>query len=79
MFNITDDHLNKSLEEWSFTENDTIPCAYGYDYNQTWYKRTVVSDENWICDKALYQTNMFVFHSIGEIVGIFVFGQLGDT
>ena len=27
----------------------------------------------------MYQTNSFVFNRIGEVVGTFIFGQLGDT
>ena len=78
MFNISD-KLSQPIDQWKFTKNDTISCVDGYDYDKTWYTRTVVSDENWVCDQNLYQTNTFVFHRIGEIIGTFVFGQLGDT
>lgn len=78
MYNIST-QLNKSIDEWKFESHDTIPCVYGYEYDKTWYTRTAVSDENWICDRGLYMTNTFVFHRIGEVLGTFVFGQLGDT
>lgn len=78
MYNISDE-LHKSVDQWNFTGKDPISCVHGYDYDKTWYARTVVSDENWVCDRVLYQTNTFVFHRIGEVVGTFVFGQLGDT
>lgn len=78
MFNISS-QTNKPVSEWKFTENDEISCAHGYDYDKSWYERTAVSDEDWVCDRTLYQTNTFVFHRIGEVVGTFVFGQLGDT
>lgn len=78
MYNITT-QLHKPTGEWVFSANDSIPCAHGYDYDKTWYKRTAVSDENWVCEKTLYQTNTFVFHRVGEVVGTFIFGQLGDT
>lgn len=54
-------------------------CIHGYDYDKEWYERTVISQENWVCDKNLYETNTFVFNRVGEVVGTFVFGQLGDT
>lgn len=54
-------------------------CVYGYDYNKTWYGSTTVSDQDWVCDKALYQTNVFVWHRAGEVFGMLIFGQLGDT
>lgn len=78
MFNISNQEQT-SVSDWSFNDNDTIACTHGYDYSKTWYARTAVSDEDWVCDRGLYQTNTFVFHRIGEVVGTFVFGQLGDT
>jgi MFS transporter, OCT family, solute carrier family 22 (organic cation transporter), member 4/5 len=78
MYNVST-QLGKSPADWNFTESDVTTCVHGYDYDKTWYERTVVSDEDWVCDQTLYQTNTFVFHRIGEIVGTFVFGQLGDT
>lgn len=78
MYNIST-QIDKPVDQWKFTGNDTISCVHGYDYDKTWYLRTAVSDENWVCEKTLYQTNTFVFHRIGEVVGTFVFGQLGDT
>lgn len=56
-----------------------IECVHGYEYDKTWYDRTVVSQENWVCEKDLYQTNTYVFIRIGEVIGTFFFGQLGDT
>lgn len=78
MFNISEE-MHKPIDQWNFTGKDPISCVSGYDYDKTWYTRTAVSDENWVCDRALYQTNTFVFHRIGEVVGTFIFGQLGDT
>lgn len=78
MYNISS-QLHLPIANWSFTEDDKISCIHGYDYDKTWYKRTVASDEDWVCDRALYLTNTFVFHRIGEVIGVFVFGQLGDT
>ncbi|XP_063703892.1 organic cation transporter 1-like [Culicoides brevitarsis] len=54
-----------------------INCWF-YDYDETWYDQTVVSQENWVCDRALYVTNTFSFHRLGEVVGTFIFGQLSD-
>lgn len=78
MFNISN-QLHNSVEFWRFNDNDTISCDFGYDYDKTWYKRTVVSDQDWVCERTLHLTNTFVFHRIGEITGTFFFGQLGDT
>lgn len=53
-------------------------CIYGYEYNRTWFRSTIITDNDWVCDKELYKYNSFVFDRIGEIFGSFVFGQLGD-
>lgn len=78
MYNISN-QMHKSNDQWKFNDADAISCVHGYDYDKTWYARTAVSDEDWVCDRALYQTNTFVFHRLGEVIGTFVFGQLGDT
>lgn len=56
-----------------------VDCSYGYEYDKQWYESTAVSQENWVCDKELYKTNTFAFSRVGEVLGTFVFGQLGDT
>lgn len=53
-------------------------CRHGYDYDHTYYERTAVTQENWVCDKELYVTNTFVFNRLGEVVGTFFIGQMGD-
>jgi len=69
-----------SLEsvEYNRTEHDIIGCQYGWDYDHTWYTRTVVTQEDWVCEKELHVTNTFVFSRAGDVLGTFVFGQLGD-
>lgn len=72
--------IGEPTDSWPpFNETDRISCEFGYDYDKTWYKRTAVSDEDWICEKGLFLTNTFVFHRVGELLGTFIFGQLGDT
>lgn len=64
--------------EYNRTENNIIGCQYGWDYDHTWYTRTVVTQEDWVCEKELQVTNTFVFSRAGDVIGTFVFGQLGD-
>jgi OCT family organic cation transporter-like MFS transporter 4/5 len=54
-------------------------CVNGYEYNKTWYERTTVSDQDWVCEDAIKQSNIFAWHRVGEVIGTFFFGQLGDT
>lgn len=56
-----------------------VPDCDIYEFDRQWYADTVVSQENWVCSKDMYQTNTFVFNRIGEVIGTFFFGQLGDT
>ncbi|KAI4467000.1 solute carrier family 22 member [Holotrichia oblita] len=59
---------------------DTIAtdCQYGWEYDQTWYTSTAVTQENWICNNKLHVTNVFVFTKVGDFLGTFIFGQIGD-
>jgi len=54
-------------------------CLHGWDYDRTWYTRTVVTEQDWVCDKELYVTNTFVFSRAGDVIGNLIFGQLSDT
>ncbi|ETN61190.1 mfs transporter [Anopheles darlingi] len=54
-------------------------CAYGYDYDRTYYDRTPITEYDWICDKGFRETNIFIYNRLGELVGTVVFGHLGDT
>lgn len=51
---------------------------YGMEYDKTYYDVTVVSEQDWVCDNELYATNTFVLNRFGEVIGTFIFGQLGD-
>ncbi|XP_058467365.1 beta-alanine transporter isoform X2 [Malaya genurostris] len=79
MYNVTEEHLRVHYSEWHFQESDIINCAYGYDYDRTYYDRTPITEHDWICDKGFRETNIFVYNRFGELVGTFIFGQLGDT
>ncbi|XP_065079930.1 beta-alanine transporter isoform X1 [Ochlerotatus camptorhynchus] len=79
MYNVTEAHLQQHHSEWNFLETDIINCAYGYDYDRTYYDRTPITENDWICDKGFRETNIFVYNRFGELIGTFIFGQLGDT
>ncbi|XP_063705241.1 carcinine transporter-like isoform X2 [Culicoides brevitarsis] len=79
MYNISASQLLEwdSKQQNLSTEHE-ISCVNGYEYDKTWYEETVVSKENWICDRTLYVTNALSFNRFGEVVGTFIFGQMGD-
>ncbi|KDR09584.1 hypothetical protein L798_00320, partial [Zootermopsis nevadensis] len=82
MYNVST-QLNTTASLQSMNNNSTrlqiVGCQNGWVYDHTWYTRTVVTQENWVCDKELYVTNTFVFSRAGDVIGTFVFGQLGDA
>ena len=53
-------------------------CQYGWEYDTTWYKMTVSSQEDWVCDKELYVANAIFFCRMGEAIGSLALGQLAD-
>uniref|UniRef100_A0A1A9ZQ56 Major facilitator superfamily (MFS) profile domain-containing protein n=1 Tax=Glossina pallidipes TaxID=7398 RepID=A0A1A9ZQ56_GLOPL len=60
------------------TETYSSCCQYGWSYDQTWYEKTIPTQENWVCAKDLFVTNVFVVARITEVVGSFLLGQMGD-
>nr|CAD7200912.1 unnamed protein product [Timema douglasi] len=54
-------------------------CRHGWEYDRTWYATTATSQENWVCDRQLNVAHSFVFSRVGDMVGTFVFGNLGDV
>uniref|UniRef100_A0A8D8HYK4 Solute carrier family 22 member 21 n=1 Tax=Culex pipiens TaxID=7175 RepID=A0A8D8HYK4_CULPI len=79
MYNLTEDHFKVHYSEWSFQEEDEIACVHGYDYDRTYYDRTPITENDWVCDLGQRETNIFMYNRFGELVGTFIFGQLGDT
>lgn len=67
-----------SPKEYNHTHRPIVGCRYGWEYDHTWYTRTVVTQEDWVCEKELYVTNTFVVSRAGDVIGTFIFGQLGD-
>ncbi|XP_049957394.1 solute carrier family 22 member 7-like [Schistocerca serialis cubense] len=47
--------------------NETIPCQYGWDYDETWFSSTLPSQENWVCGKK-----MVVSHTMATVQGLSV-------
>uniref|UniRef100_A0A1B0FQN9 Major facilitator superfamily (MFS) profile domain-containing protein n=1 Tax=Glossina morsitans morsitans TaxID=37546 RepID=A0A1B0FQN9_GLOMM len=67
-------------QNWNLTSAQTkvTGCQYGWSYDQTWYEKTIPTQENWVCAKDLFVTNVFVVARITEVVGSFLLGQMGD-
>uniref|UniRef100_A0AAG5CX81 Major facilitator superfamily (MFS) profile domain-containing protein n=1 Tax=Anopheles atroparvus TaxID=41427 RepID=A0AAG5CX81_ANOAO len=60
------------------SSNTTMSCIYGYEYDRSYYDRTPVTEQDWVCQKELYGTNVFAIVRVSEVCGTFILGQLGD-
>uniref|UniRef100_A0A182W0H0 Major facilitator superfamily (MFS) profile domain-containing protein n=1 Tax=Anopheles minimus TaxID=112268 RepID=A0A182W0H0_9DIPT len=77
MYNISYDSVEESP---IVPTNDTatVPCQYGYEYDRTYYDRTPITEQDWVCERELYGTNVFAIVRVSEVCGTFILGQLGD-
>ncbi|XP_069687232.1 carcinine transporter-like isoform X2 [Periplaneta americana] len=78
MYNISSQFNLASFPLQNDSKLQIVSCQYGWEYDRTWYTRTVVTQEDWVCEKELQVTNTFVFSRAGDVIGTFIFGQLGD-
>ncbi|XP_049820014.1 organic cation transporter 1 isoform X2 [Aethina tumida] len=58
--------------------NTTISCQNGFEYDTTWFEETIPSKENWVCEDNMKVTHAFELSRVGEILGTFIFGYVGD-
>uniref|UniRef100_A0A182N5L2 Major facilitator superfamily (MFS) profile domain-containing protein n=1 Tax=Anopheles dirus TaxID=7168 RepID=A0A182N5L2_9DIPT len=77
MYNVSYDH---SVTDGAPPTNETTTtaCLYGYEYDRTYYDRTPVTEQDWVCERELYGTNVFAVVRVSEVCGTFILGQLGD-
>ncbi|XP_058060535.1 solute carrier family 22 member 7-like [Anopheles bellator] len=76
MFNVSWDDL--SADNVSAAPRSTMSCIYGFEYDRSYYDRTPVTEQNWVCENELQGTNVFAFVRVSEVCGTFILGQLGD-
>uniref|UniRef100_A0A182SHX8 Major facilitator superfamily (MFS) profile domain-containing protein n=1 Tax=Anopheles maculatus TaxID=74869 RepID=A0A182SHX8_9DIPT len=60
---------NLSFDEdtaYTAPTNETVPCLYGYDYDRTYYDRTPITEQDWVCERELYGTNVFAIVRVSE-------------
>uniref|UniRef100_A0A2M4BIK2 Putative synaptic vesicle transporter svop n=1 Tax=Anopheles marajoara TaxID=58244 RepID=A0A2M4BIK2_9DIPT len=76
MYNVSWSEISDSSN--TTAQGPTMSCIYGYEYDRSYYDRTPVTEQNWVCEKELYGTNVFAFVRVSEVCGTFILGQLGD-
>jgi len=49
-----------------------------WDYDQSEFYDTVVTEENWVCDKAMYTADLYTLTTVGLLLGTFIFSAIAD-
>ncbi|XP_038073511.1 organic cation transporter protein-like [Patiria miniata] len=58
--------------------NETIPCDDGWDYDSTYYGKTIATEWDLVCERdASVELSQIIF-MLGVMVGSLLFGQLSD-
>ncbi|KAL7648377.1 UNVERIFIED_CONTAM: hypothetical protein RMT77_000283 [Armadillidium vulgare] len=87
MYNISfdgyeDDDITEIVQSTSYLgENSSYPtigCQYGWDYDDSVWKSTAVTNYNWVCEDKGKVTSLLTLKMIGGAIGNFVFALLSD-
>ncbi|XP_055333871.1 beta-alanine transporter-like [Paramacrobiotus metropolitanus] len=54
------------------------PCRYGWDYDRSMYRSTVVTQWNLVCSHKLLPTFSLTVHTFGSLTGSLLLGYVGD-
>ena len=60
------------------TERRTIPCNNRWSYDTSEFKRTLVSDLNWVCNSSDLVQVQFTWAQAGNVIGSVVMNILAD-
>ncbi|CAH0388325.1 unnamed protein product [Bemisia tabaci] len=55
-----------------------VPCKYGWTFDHSEYKETIVTEWNLVCNKDFYPTGALVLLAIGGLIGNYIFGYIQD-
>jgi len=70
------ENLTSFAAEIQSSMNRTECSAWNYDQTEFW--DTAVTENNWICDKALYAADFYTLSTVGMVLGIFIFSAIAD-
>ncbi|XP_043224904.1 organic cation transporter 1-like [Amphibalanus amphitrite] len=56
----------------------TVGCMHGWEYDRSNWRRTAVSDFDWVCEDAANPTTVLTMNSVGSVVGTLVYGIMAD-
>ena len=51
---------------------------HGWEYDRTHWRRTAVSDFDWVCENAANPTTVLTMNSVGSVIGTLIYGIMAD-
>ncbi|GJQ74600.1 hypothetical protein Trydic_g21458 [Trypoxylus dichotomus] len=68
----------KNVEHEDRLGNLSVACKWGYDYEKTVMRRSIISEWDFVCGKEFYADLVQITFMSGVLVGSLVFGLLAD-
>lgn len=75
--------VNMSLPDLTSIAKDiqngsTTAACTAWEYDQTEFYDTAVTENNWVCDKAMWIADLYTLATVGLILGTFIFSAIAD-
>ncbi|KAL7648365.1 UNVERIFIED_CONTAM: hypothetical protein RMT77_000271 [Armadillidium vulgare] len=70
--------VNHSISVNVKNNNDTKQCVLEWTHDKLTFQESVGTSMGYYCDKEIYSTHIFSFHTIGAIIGTFLLPIIAD-
>ncbi|KAK9693113.1 Sugar transporter [Popillia japonica] len=69
----------KNIEYKGNLQNRTISCRWGYEYDKSVMRTSIISEWNFVCGREFYADLIQITFMAGVLFGSFIFGLLADN